>query len=49
LITTVFGLIIAIVALVVYNLLIQKIDKFAAETSKAINDLVPELIEAKAI
>ena len=49
LITTVFGLIIAIVALVVYNLLIQKIDKFAAETPKAINDLVPELIEAKAI
>lgn len=49
LITTVFGLIIAIVALVAYNLLIQKIDKFAAETSKAINDLVPELIEAKAI
>ncbi len=49
LITTVFGLIIAIVALVAYNLLIQKIDKFAAETSKAINDLVPELIEPKAI
>lgn len=49
LITTVFGLIIAIVALVAYNLLIQKIDKFAAETSKAINDLVPELIDAKAI
>ena len=49
LITTVFGLIIAIVALVAYNLLIQKIDKFAAETSKAINDLVPELIDAKVI
>ena len=46
LITTVFGLIIAIVALVAYNLLIQKVDKFAAETSKAINDLVPELIES---
>ncbi len=45
LITTVFGLIIAIVALVAYNLLIQKVDTFAAETSKAINDLVPELIE----
>jgi len=44
LITTVFGLIIAIIALVAYNLLIQKIDTFAAETSKAINDLVPELI-----
>ena len=44
LITTVFGLIIAIVALVAYNLLIQKVDRFAAETSKAINDLVPELL-----
>ena len=44
LITTVFGLIIAIIALVAYNLLIQKIDTFAAETSKAINELVPELI-----
>lgn len=44
LITTVFGLIIAITALVAYNLLIQKVDTFAAETSKAINDLVPELI-----
>ena len=44
LITTVFGLIIAIAALVAYNLLIQRIDTFAAETSKAINDLVPELI-----
>lgn len=46
LITTVFGLIIAIIALVAYNLLIQKVDTFAAETSKAINDLVPELIGA---
>ncbi len=44
LITTVFGLIIAIIALVAYNLLIQKVDTFAAEASKAINDLVPELI-----
>jgi len=46
LITTVFGLIIAIAALVAYNLLIQKVDNFAAETSKAINDLIPELIQA---
>lgn len=45
LITTVFGLIIAIAALVAYNLLIQKVDTFAAETTKAINDLVPELIK----
>ena len=48
LITTVFGLIIAIIALVAYNLLIQKIDRFAAEVSKAINDLVPELIDMEA-
>lgn len=46
LITTVFGLIIAIAALVAYNLLIQKVDTFAAETAKAINALVPELIES---
>ena len=44
LITTVFGLIIAIIASIAYNLLIQKVDTFAAETSKAINDLVPKLI-----
>ena len=43
-ITTVFGLIIAITALVAYNLLIQRVDSFAAETSKAIDDLIPELI-----
>lgn len=47
LITTVFGLIIAIIALIAYNLLIQKVDRFAAETSKSINDLVPVLIENK--
>ena len=44
LITTVFGLIIAIAALVAYNLLIQRVDSFAAEASKAIDDLIPELI-----
>ena len=37
LITTVFGLIIAIAALVAYNLLVQRVDTFAAETSKCIN------------
>ena len=47
LITTVFGLIIAIAALVAYNLLVQKVDTFAAETSKCINDLIPELLEDK--
>ena len=45
LITTVFGLIIAIAALVAYNLLVQKVDTFAAETSKCINDLIPELLD----
>lgn len=45
LITTVFGLIIAIFALVAYNLLIQKVDTFAAEVSKAINDIVPEILK----
>ena len=44
LITTVFGLIIAITALVAYNLLIQRVDSFSAEASKAIDDLIPELI-----
>ena len=44
LITTVFGLIIAIAALVAYNLLIQRVDTFAAEASKAIDSLIPELI-----
>ena len=44
LITTVFGLIIAIAALVAYNLLIGRVDSFAAEASKAIDDLIPELI-----
>ena len=45
LITTVFGLIIAIAALVAYNLLVQRLDTFAAETSKCINDLIPELLD----
>ncbi len=45
LITTVFGLIIAIAALVAYNLLVQRVDTFAAETSKCINDLIPELLD----
>ncbi len=47
LITTVFGLIIAIVALVAYNLFVQKVDVFAAETSKAVNDIIPELLGSK--
>ena len=47
LITTVFGLIIAIAAFVAYNLLVQRVDTFAAETSKCINDLIPELLDDK--
>ena len=47
LITTVFGLIIAIAALVAYNLLVQRVDTFAAETSKCINDLIPEFLDDK--
>jgi len=47
LITTVFGLIIAIIASIGYNLLVQRVDNFAAETSKAVNDLIPVLLEYK--
>lgn len=47
LITTVFGLIIAIIASIGYNLLVQRVDNFAAEVSKAINDLVPLLLKEK--
>lgn len=45
LITTVFGLIIAIIASIGYNLLVQRVDNFAAETSKAVNDIIPLLLE----
>ncbi|MBQ0040304.1 MAG: MotA/TolQ/ExbB proton channel family protein [Treponema sp.] len=48
LITTVFGLIIAIIASIGYNLLVQRVDNFAAETSKAVNDIVPLLLKDKA-
>lgn len=45
LITTVFGLCIAIVALVSYNLLIQKVDTFAADITKAVSDLTSDILE----
>jgi biopolymer transport protein ExbB len=45
LVTTVFGLVIAITALVAYNLLAQRVDFFAAEITKAVNDLVPEILD----
>ena len=43
LITTVFGLIIAIVALVGYSLLAHKVDTYAADVTKASTDLVAAL------
>lgn len=49
LITTVFGLIIAIVALVGYNLLVQRVDTFAAEITKTVNELIPILIDSNTI
>ncbi|HKL86351.1 MAG TPA: MotA/TolQ/ExbB proton channel family protein [Treponemataceae bacterium] len=45
LITTVFGLCIAILALVSYNLLIQKVDTFAADITKAVSDLTSDILE----
>lgn len=47
LITTVFGLIIAIIASIGYNLLVQKVDNFAAEVSKSVNDIIPLLLTDK--
>lgn len=44
LITTVFGLSIAIVALIAYNLLIQRVETFAADITKAVNDIVSEIL-----
>ncbi len=45
LITTVFGLCIAILALVAYNLLIQRVDTFAADVVKSVSDLTSDLLE----
>ncbi|MCR5217984.1 MotA/TolQ/ExbB proton channel family protein [Treponema sp.] len=47
LITTVFGLIIAIIALVAYNLLIKRVDDFSAESSRAINEMVSLIMDEK--
>lgn len=43
LVTTVFGLIIAIVALVGYNLLSNRVDSFAADITKAVSDVTSAL------
>lgn len=45
LVTTVFGLIIAIIALIGYNLLVQRVDTFASEITKSVNELVPVLLD----
>jgi biopolymer transport protein ExbB len=45
LITTVFGLVIAIAALVAYNLLAQRVDTFAADITKSVNDLLPAILD----
>lgn len=46
LITTVYGLCIAIVALIGYNLLMQRVDTFAADITKSVSDLTSDLIDA---
>jgi biopolymer transport protein ExbB len=48
LITTVFGLIIAIVAVVGHNLIAQKVDDFTADVEKATTDLIVEAIKRQA-
>lgn len=45
LVTTVFGLIIAIVSLVAYNLFVRRVDTFSNEVTKSVNDLMPYLLE----
>lgn len=45
LVTTVFGLIIAIVSLVAFNLFVRKVDTFSNEISKSVNDLMPYLLD----
>ena len=49
LITTVFGLCIAIVALVAYNLLMQRVDTFAADVTKTVSDLTSAILETQDI
>lgn len=45
LITTVFGLCIAIVALVAYNLLVQRVDTFAGDVIHASSEIIPALLD----
>jgi biopolymer transport protein ExbB len=48
LITTVFGLIIAIIAMIAHSLFSHVVDKFAAEVEKTCSDLITELAAAGA-
>jgi biopolymer transport protein ExbB len=48
LITTVFGLIIAIIAMVAHSLLTHVVDKFAAETEQVCSELIMELVWRRA-
>ncbi|MDR0540387.1 MAG: MotA/TolQ/ExbB proton channel family protein [Spirochaetaceae bacterium] len=48
LITTVFGLIIAIIAMVASSLLTHIVDKFAADTEKACSEIITEFVRSKA-
>ncbi len=45
LVTTVFGLIIAIVSLVAFNLFVRRVDTFSNEVTKSVNDLMPYLLD----
>lgn len=44
LVTTVFGLIIAIVSLVAFNFFVRRVDTFSNEVTKSVNDLMPLLL-----
>ncbi|MCL2762354.1 MAG: MotA/TolQ/ExbB proton channel family protein [Treponema sp.] len=48
LITTVYGLIVAIAAMVFHSVLSHIVDKFAAETEKTCSDLIAEITEQQA-
>jgi biopolymer transport protein ExbB len=48
LITTVFGLVIAIIAMVAHSLFTNTVDKFAADVEKTCSDLITELAAANA-
>jgi biopolymer transport protein ExbB len=47
LITTVFGLIIAIIAMIFHSLFSHKVDKFAAEIEKTCSDLIAQIADSQ--